>query len=178
MVYIFQKLFEILPNADDLLSLEPEELAGPLLVSLQGSDYISLFEVISYELLENAEIKEYLASADDILRALMEAWQWLEREGFVAPRPASLSRETVAMPTGTTYFVTSRGKRLRSVRIWRLIAKRTFYLKVNFTLSLPKKCGRYFYAATTTAPFFKHSKRSKSLSALLGIMMAKISELI
>ena len=113
MVDIFPKLSEILPNADDLLSLEPEELAGPLLVSLQGSDYINPAEIISYEHLENAEIKEYLAGgADDILRALMQAWQWLEREGFVALRPASLSRETDVMRTGITYFVTNRGKKI------------------------------------------------------------------
>ena len=111
MVYIFPKLFEILPNADDLLSLEAEELAGPLLVSLQGSDDINPFGIISYELLANAEIQEYLAKdANEILFALMAAWQWLEREGFVAPRPTSLSSETVAMETGTTYFVTNRGK--------------------------------------------------------------------
>ncbi len=113
MVYIFPKLIEILPNADALLSLEPEELAGPLLVSLQGSDYINPFEVISYELLEIAEIQEFLAKdANEILFALMAAWQWLEREGFVAPRPTSLSSETVAMETGTTYFVTNRGKKI------------------------------------------------------------------
>lgn len=113
MVYIFPKLFEILPNADDLLSLEPEELAGPLLVSLQRSDYINPLEVISYELLEEADIQEYLSKgANDILFALMEAWQWLEREGLVAPRPTSLSSETIVMATGTTYFVTSRGKKI------------------------------------------------------------------
>ena len=43
----------------------------------------------------------------------MEAWQWLEREGFVAPRPTSLSSATVAMAAGTTYFVTSRGKKIK-----------------------------------------------------------------
>ena len=113
MVDIFPKLLEILPNADDLLSLEPEELAGPLLVSLQGSDYVNPFEVISYEHLENAETQEYLAKgANEILFALMAAWQWLEREGFVAPRPTSLSSEKVAMEAGTTYFVTNRGKKI------------------------------------------------------------------
>ena len=28
---IFKKLFELLPNAEYLLSLEPEDIAGPLL---------------------------------------------------------------------------------------------------------------------------------------------------
>ena len=50
---------------------------------------------------------------DKILFALMEAWQWLEREGLVAPRPTSLSSETVVMAAGSTYFVTSRGKKVK-----------------------------------------------------------------
>lgn len=46
---IFPKLFEMLPNADDLLSLEPEELAGPLLISLEGSQTITPETIISHE---------------------------------------------------------------------------------------------------------------------------------
>ena len=113
MVYIFQKLFEMLPNADDLLSLEPEELAGPLLLSLQDSNRINPSEVISFSLLNRSKVQEYLShDPDKILFALMEAWQWLEREGFVAPRPTSLSGERVVIATGTTYFVTGRGKKI------------------------------------------------------------------
>lgn len=112
MVDIFPKLFEILPDAEDLLSLEPEELAGPLLVSLHGSDYINPLEAISYELLENGGIQEYMSKgANKILFALMEAWQWLEREGFVAPRPNSLANESSGGLV-THYFVTRRGKRI------------------------------------------------------------------
>ena len=83
-------------------------------MSLQGSDYINPLEVISYELLENEGIQEYMGKgANKILFALMEAWQWLEREGFVAPRPTNLSGESVAMATGTAYFVTKRGNRIK-----------------------------------------------------------------
>ena len=111
---IFPKLSQMLPNADDLLSLEPEELAGPLLLSLQDSNRINPSEVISFSLLKRSKVQEYLShNPDKILFALMEAWQWLEREGFVAPRPTSLSSATVAMAAGTTYFVTSRGKKIK-----------------------------------------------------------------
>ena len=113
MVYIFTKLSEMLPKADDLLRLGPEELAGPLLLALQDSNRINPSEVISFNLLKRSKVQEYLShDPDKILFALMEAWQWLEREGFVAPRPTSLSGERVVRATGTTYFVTGRGKKI------------------------------------------------------------------
>ena len=43
----------------------------------------------------------------------MEAWQWLEREGFVAKRPTSLPDVESAGST-VEYFVTRRGKRIQS----------------------------------------------------------------
>jgi hypothetical protein len=39
---IFPKLFEMLPDAEELLSLEPDQLAEPLLISLEGRDSITL----------------------------------------------------------------------------------------------------------------------------------------
>ena len=108
---IFSKLFEMLPEADQLLSLEPEELAGPLLVALDGSDYINPFEVISIGPLRR---EEYPAEHhDEILFALMESWQWLASEGFVAPRPTGLSEGT-SIPGATLYFVTKRGKTIET----------------------------------------------------------------
>lgn len=113
---IFPKLFELLPKADQLLSLEPEELAGPLLVALDGSDYIDPFEVISIEPLRRyvgsqPSVREGYPAAhhDEILFALMESWQWLASEGFVAPRPTGLS-ESISLSRGIYYFVTKRGK--------------------------------------------------------------------
>ena len=94
---IFLKLFDRLPDADSLLRLEPEELAGHLLVSLEDSQNIILENVISFDLMSisfeggRREMRQkYPPKHDDeILLALMEAWQWLEHEGFVAPRPTN-----------------------------------------------------------------------------------------
>ena len=118
---IFLKLFDILPDADSLLSLEPEELAGPLLVSLEGSQDISPENVISHHLMSisfeggrRQMRQQYPPKHDDeILFALMEAWQWLEREGFIALKPTQLSRQTSAGML-TTYFVTRRGKTIET----------------------------------------------------------------
>ncbi len=113
---IFPKLFSMFSNADDLLSLEPEELAGPLLLSFEGNDHISRDNVISYDLLDRSfeptpglREKYPTSRADEILFALMEAWQWLEREGFIAPKPTSLVGES-SVRGADTFFVTCRGK--------------------------------------------------------------------
>ena len=117
---IFPKLFELLPEADQLLSLGPEQLAGPLLVALDGSDRIEPFEIISFHFMRlyfqaHPLVRErYPPEHDDeILFALMESWQWLEREGFVAPRPANLSGRTFSSGV-TYYFVTKRGKTIET----------------------------------------------------------------
>ena len=130
MAQRFPTLLEMLTDAESLLSLAPEELAGPLLVSLQGSDQIIPETIISHDSVfgsldgaqrsrlsseERREIRQnYPREHDDeILFALMEAWQWLEREGFVAPRPTDLSRVR-SLGMVTTYFVTRRGKTIET----------------------------------------------------------------
>ena len=90
-----------------LLSLEPEELAGPLLVCLvslndnqcmkpeeiiSSSAMKSVMETMSDSKEKRSELKlSILRCYDKVLFALMEAWQWLEREGFVAQRPTECS---------------------------------------------------------------------------------------
>ena len=130
MAQRFPTLLEMVPDAESLLSLEPEELAGPLLVSLQGGERINPETIISHESVfgrvdgdrrlgfsgnEQSEIRQkYPREYDDeILFAFMEAWQWLEREGFVAPRPTGLSGSTTVGMV-TSYFVTRRGKTIET----------------------------------------------------------------
>ena len=115
---IFFKLFEIIPDADHLLSLEPEVLAGALLISLDGNQNIHPGGIISLRAMSSAlkgdlEEKYPGGCRDKVLFALMEAWQWLEREGFVAPRPTNLA-ESVDYGQTTRYFVTRRGQRIET----------------------------------------------------------------
>ena len=120
---IFSKLFEILPDAEDLLNLEPEELAGPLLVSLENRDEIIPEGIIGYDNMK-WEIEKGSSRSipnlnypyehrEKVLFALMEAWQWLEREGFVASRPTDLAR-VKDLSSRTTYFVTRRGQKIET----------------------------------------------------------------
>ena len=115
----FAKLFELLPDADHLLSLEPEELAGPLLISLEDSQWIKPNEVISHTSMEYAvqgDLKEKYPynCRDKVLFALMEAWQWLEREGFFTPMPTSLVGFSTTAEYGTQYFISKRGEKIRT----------------------------------------------------------------
>ena len=115
---IFHKLFEMLPDAEELLSLEPEDLAGYLLISLENSDSITLDEVISNTDMSaarrgNSNLKNLSGRGDQVLLALMEAWQWLEREGFVAPKPPDLANDK-NFTEKTRYFVTRRGQRIET----------------------------------------------------------------
>ena len=118
---IFLKLFSMVSDADSLLSLEPEELAGPLLLSLAGNQHIIRDKVISFDLMKESfkamseeKVQKYPSKHhNDILLALMEAWQWLLSERFIAPKPTSLEGETY-VGVRDVYFVTRRGKRIET----------------------------------------------------------------
>ena len=117
---IFPKLFEILPDAEHLLSLKPEELARPLLISLEGTQKVTPDNTILHDSMLDTIEKRGLEQKypngchDDVLFALMEAWQWLEREGFIALRPARPAKDTASIPGATYYFLTRRGKRVET----------------------------------------------------------------
>jgi uncharacterized protein (TIGR02391 family) len=78
----------IIPNAEDLLALEPEELAGPLLkyVSQLGVNDQNRNNAFNGERIVSGYPR---ANHEKIKRALMEAWVWLEHENLIAPRPGS-----------------------------------------------------------------------------------------
>lgn len=92
----------IVPNAEDLLALEPEELAGPLLkyVSQMGVNDQHRNNAFNGERIVQGYSR---ADHEKIKRALTEAWVWLEREGLIAPRPGS-DRDWI--------YITRRGERL------------------------------------------------------------------
>ncbi len=99
-------LHQLFPDADTLLALEPEELAGVILEvlnSLRPGDTGTLH----HGNFSNPDsLRDYpQEKLQEIQHALMEGWAWLEREGLIAHRPGANS--------GNFVFVTRRGKRLR-----------------------------------------------------------------
>ncbi|HEV3301313.1 MAG TPA: TIGR02391 family protein [Planctomycetaceae bacterium] len=93
------KFKELLSTPELLLALEPEELAGPLLAHLAGTYGRSGSSNINpgnfYNSLNLQEI------AENVRKACMEAWAWLEREGMIAP-----------LASADWMFLTRRGSRL------------------------------------------------------------------
>jgi uncharacterized protein (TIGR02391 family) len=96
----------IIPDSETLLALEVEELAGVLLLHLnsRGDGGAELHHYNFFNDLRN--IPPYGKRDDRINRALMEAWDWLLYEGFLAKRGDD--------GTGAGTFVTRRGQRLKS----------------------------------------------------------------
>ncbi len=157
MQQIFPKLFETFPDAESLLAVEPEELAGPLLISLEDDQRIIPSNIISFDPMSRLfeemprekcrEMRQkYPPEYDNkILLALREAWQWLEREGFVAPRPANLSGERSAGLV-TTYFVTRREQTIETTEVLEA------YRKADL---LPKRQLHPIIAQKVWAPFLR-----------------------
>lgn len=99
-------LYEILPDANAIMSLEPEELAGLALELLNssGSNSPSRLHPTSFSSPETLgafapEVRERLALV------LAEGWHWLVQEGFIAPRPGD---------TFGWHFITRRGQKIRN----------------------------------------------------------------
>lgn len=100
---------EAFPNADALLSLEPEELAGYVLEHLHGGDPAKFKEhqanFASDHLLGNYPAAQH----DDVRGALMEAWSSLIRDGLLVPEPRNphavyvLSRRAQGIKTKIDY---------------------------------------------------------------------------
>ena len=103
----YPTIHSFLPNHEDLLELEPEELAGVVLEYLNSiPEGDAKQKLNSHNFGLSDTVKGYPREhQDEISQALMEAWVWLEREGLLAPRPAS---------GGFWVFITRRGKFLKN----------------------------------------------------------------
>jgi uncharacterized protein (TIGR02391 family) len=94
---MFRPLSSFIPNAADLLALEVEELAGVLLVHLNGYGGVSGNSIyqhggISHHNFFNSfgqSNPEYGARQDEVNVALMEAWAWLQSAGLLVERASS-----------------------------------------------------------------------------------------
>jgi uncharacterized protein (TIGR02391 family) len=82
---------EIVPNVDYLLSLETEELASYLLISLsplQNRGQVHVQNVMSYVVKPFPHSNGYNdPRTEEISLAITEAWNWLEVQGLLVPAP-------------------------------------------------------------------------------------------
>jgi hypothetical protein len=101
------ELREIVPNPEDFLSLEVEELAGVLLLHLNSrSDQLHHYNFFVRLNSQPVYGAQYRNLDQRISRALMEAWDWLASEGFLAKQGDD--------STGFIFFITRRGQRMKS----------------------------------------------------------------
>lgn len=82
------ELHNLIPDAETLLALTPEELAGPVLEFLSDPSSKQNLTANNFSLAHNLSGYPQAKHAE-IQRALMEAWVWLEREGLIAPEPGN-----------------------------------------------------------------------------------------
>ncbi len=102
----------MVPNPDDLLALEVEDLAGVLLTHLNthGGHFIP-GRISHPQFFEKLRTMRPLGEADygerqpEVNMALMEAWAWLEREGLIVRDPVHNLDQ---------FFISRRGQRLRT----------------------------------------------------------------
>ena len=98
-------IYELIPDYELLLNLEPEELAGVVLAylhSLPESDSQFSFHNFS----QPHTVAEYPSEhQQDITKALREAWMWLQNEGFIIPTPG-FNPDTVS--------ITRRGEQIKN----------------------------------------------------------------
>ena len=101
----FVSIHSLVPNAEDLLDLEPEELAGILLEHLVSlGENSSSLQLYNFLLPGQSPAVDYPQDfRHQINEALAEVWVYLEREGLIAPRPGS---------NNGFMFVTRRGVKL------------------------------------------------------------------
>ena len=160
---MFSKLFELLPDAENLLSLQPEELAGPLLISLEEVQQINPEGLITYrnmrqEIESNSQINYPNGYHEDVLLVIMEAWQCLLSEGFVAQKPNNLPGYT--NPTSTTkYFITRRGKKIETLEDFKAYRKADLLPKAQLYPIIAKKVWPLFLQGDYDTAVFQAFKQ-------------------
>ena len=99
----------MIPNADDLLALEVEEVAGILLSHLNSLGDDSGDTVVQGGSINHGNFLVdlhrnpiYPTRNSEVMQALLEAWSWLQGEGFLVPLPHG------------NFFLSRRAKQLKS----------------------------------------------------------------
>lgn len=98
---------DLVPIVDNLLTLEVEEVAGVLLLHLNGiMDSHRHAAGINYRnFFECPPRQDYDRRQNEVDRALMEAWAWLKNVGFLVESPG-LAHDF--------YFISRRGEAITS----------------------------------------------------------------
>jgi uncharacterized protein Ymh len=137
----------LVPNADDLLSLEVEELAVVLLVYLTGCEGNSASAIcqnglVSYHNFFNSLDHQpaYPGKQAAVSIALMEVWSWLHGEGLLVRHPDQ---------PADWFFLSRAAKQLRSIddyaafRNARVLRKGRIHPLITTKVYPSFRCGEY-----------------------------------
>ena len=95
-------IYSIIPNPEELLKLDSEDVAAVILESLNSIEHLQLNR---NDFAMQRTVQEYPpAYYERLLKALMTGWGYLEREGLIAEMPSKAG----------WYFITDKGKTIRS----------------------------------------------------------------
>lgn len=126
------KLFDLVPDAEALLALEPEEFAGILLEYLNRLPPHEQNNLNRYNYSLSHSVQEYPPRHREAMgRAMMEAWVWLEREGLIVPKPGSdgwsvLSRRAQRLGTRADVQVYRHANLLPRAQLHSIIAEKVW----------------------------------------------------
>jgi uncharacterized protein (TIGR02391 family) len=99
---VHKTIYSIIPNPEELLSLDLEDVAAVIMESLNSIERLQLNR---NDFAMRRTVQEYpLPYHERLLKALMTGWGYLEREGLIAEMPTKAG----------WYFITDKGKTIRS----------------------------------------------------------------
>ncbi|OFZ67145.1 MAG: TIGR02391 family protein [Betaproteobacteria bacterium RBG_16_56_24] len=99
-------LHDLIPDAASILALEPEELAGLALELINDSESNTPSRLNLTSFTSHETIGPFAQGDKEPIRfAMAEVWNWLVREGLLAPTPGD---------SFGWHFVTRRGKKLKN----------------------------------------------------------------
>lgn len=151
-------IYELIPDHELLLSLEPEELAGVVLEYLH-----SLPESDSQFSFHNFSLPHTVAQypnehQKEITKALREAWMWLQNEGLIIPTPGfhpdmvSITRQGLRVRNATDLEAYRQANLLPRQLLHPAIATEVW---LSFSRGTFKKCHNIF----TNSPSWKGTKK-------------------
>jgi uncharacterized protein (TIGR02391 family) len=99
---LHKTIYSIIPNPEELLKLDSENVAAVIMESLNSIEHLQLNR---NDFAMQRTVQEYPPSYHErLIKALMTGWGYLEREGLIAEMPTKAG----------WYFITDKGKTIRN----------------------------------------------------------------
>lgn len=138
------------PPIENALEMEPEELAPFILKYLSNTENTGMMNRYNFTLGTSSELVAYAGGyREDFCKRLMEAWIWLEKEMFLAPKPGA---------QGEWVFITRRGKKILESQDFSTYKKSYLLPSENLDPVLARKAKPAFIRGDYDAAVFQAFK--------------------